>query len=175
MDLDDFNSIYASSSSNKRQEPILAGASPRYHSCEDLRGKQARQASVAMGIDEESGLDDTGYLVEVRRAGDHVRISAHAASYAKETLLFDNGSVIEIELDSVRQEARQTVFSRNGDIEQLVAGWSYQRNGFHGPYERISLETDRIDEYEAKWSQYEGVIISAEELSVADRHPPLSR
>ncbi len=151
----------------QRRQPISTDEKHGYMSYHDVRGKQAEAMSVAMGIDEESGIKHTGYLVELRESPSHTRISAHASTYAKEVLVYSDKSVITIELDRVKKEAVQTVYSPNGDIEVLKAGWSYEQNGYHGPYERESLTSGNQTECQAQWEKYEGLIDQATDKALA--------
>lgn len=92
-----------------------------YKSYRDIRGKAAEDISVMLGIDEPSGIKNTGYLVEVRRTTDHFRISAHASTYFKEVLIHDNRKLEVIELDTVAREARKKIYDRDGSITSLKA------------------------------------------------------
>lgn len=78
-----------------------------YDSYNDIRGERAKEVSVLLGIDEPSGIAHTGYLVEVRKASDHFRLSAHAVTYSREALIFENGTLEVIDLDSVAQESKK--------------------------------------------------------------------
>lgn len=152
-----------------RKAPISVDDRQGYTSYRDVRGELAREVSVAMGIDEESEIKHTGHLVELRESPSHTRISAHAATYAKEVMVYSDKSVIEIELDRVKKEAVQTVYSPNGDIEVLKTGWSYEQNGYHDEYKSVSIENGKQDVCEAKWRQYEGLIDRAIEQSLAQK------
>ena len=156
----------------QHRKPIGIDAKHGYYSYKDVRGDLAKDMSVAMGIDEESGIKHTGYLVELRESPSHTRISAHATTYAREVLVYSDQSVITIDLDRVKKEAVQTVYSPNGDVEVLKTGWSYEANGHHGPYKRVSLSSGHEAECKAEWEKYETLIQRASELSTTSRATP---
>ena len=151
----------------QRRQPLTPDDRHGYMSYRDVRGPLAEDISVAMGIDEESGIKHTGHLVELRESPSHTRLSAHATTYAREVFVYDDQSVITVDLDRVKKEAVQTVYSPNGDIEVLKAGWSYEQNGYHGPYERVSISEGNDKECKAEWEKYEGLIARATEQSIS--------
>ncbi|MBJ7532934.1 hypothetical protein JDN40_02240, partial [Rhodomicrobium vannielii ATCC 17100] len=117
-----------------------------YNSYRDVRGDAAKSLSVAMGIDEPSGIACTGYLVEIREARDHVRLSAHAPTYFREVLIFNDRRLEEIYIDTVAEQAHKTVYSPDGMITTYQAPWSVRANGYIGEYkqtEKVEGQTER--------------------------------
>ena len=138
-----------------------------YDNYTDVRGKKAKSLSIAMGIDEESGIAHTGYLVEIRKASDHFRLSAHATTYAKEVLIFNNRSIEVIELDTVAKEARKTIFdSKDGSISRLKAAWSVEANGYQSSYKEIEKLADQGKKVSAEWGKYDTILMKAKVLAL---------
>jgi len=151
----------------KRRKPVEVGGRARaYSSYDDVRGDAAKEISVAMGVEEQSSIARTGHLIEIRGSTDHTRISAHGTSHSREVMVYPDHSVITLDLYPAKEEAIQTVYSPNGDIEILKAGWSYQQNGYHGPYEKVSLTSGNEEECKAQADKYEKLIDQAVKKAV---------
>lgn len=133
-----------------------------YKGYTDVRGEAAKPFSVAMGIDEPSQFSHTGYLVEIRQADDHVRLSAHAATYAREVLIYNDRSLEIIDLDDLAKEARKTVMKPDGTVTSLTAPWSKASNGYMGAYKVTETQVGQVDRVNAEWEKYDNVLMGAE-------------
>jgi len=136
-----------------------------YDSYRDVRGEAAKPLSVAMGIDEPSGIAHTGYLVEIREAQDHVRLSAHAPTYFREVLIYNDRRLEDIYIDKVTEQARKTVFSPDGVITTYQAPWSVRANGYMGEYKQSEKLEGQTERTTAEWEKYDAVLMDAEVAS----------
>lgn len=136
-----------------------------YDSYRDVRGEDAKPLSVAMGIDEQSGIAHTGYLVEIREAPDHIRLSAHASTYFREVEIYNDRRVEDHYIDTVAEKARKTVYNPDGVITTYEAPWSYRANGYMGEYKQIEKVVGQIERAAAEWEKYDAVLMDAEVAS----------
>lgn len=156
----DFN-LKAHQLDRKRRNPVTTEYNPSYLSYEDVRGEKAEAISSAMGIKDKLGLKHTAHLIELRHAEDHIRISAHGKNHFQEVMVFQDTSVIVLDIDIENKEGIQTVYSPNGDIEVLMAGWDEAKSGYSTGYTSFSLRNNCHTECLGQWQKYEKLIFSS--------------
>ena len=133
-----------------------------YNRYKDIRGEAAKEFSHALGIDGPSSIPDTGYLVEIRTASDHFRLSAHGQMLSREALIYKNGSLTVIELDDDAGEARKTVYDKgSGTITSLRARWSVKANGYQSDYEQVEELTGKQEAIDSEWRRLNDVLTLA--------------
>lgn len=135
-----------------------------YDTYKDVRGDAAKPFSVAMGIDEPSQFSHTGYLVEIRETQDHVRLSAHATTYSREVLIYNNRSLEIIDLDTVAKEARKTVMKPDGEISVFTAPWN-NRIGYAGEEKLVESFQGQTARVSSEWEKYDSILTDAEVAS----------
>jgi hypothetical protein len=136
-----------------------------YKNYRDIRGDAAKPLSVATGIDEPSVNCPSGYLVEIREAQDHVRLSAHAPTYFREVLIYNDRRLEDTYIDNVAEQARKTVYSPDGVITTYQAPWSVRANGYMGEYKQTEKVEGQTKLTAAEWEKYDGVLMDAEVAS----------
>jgi len=154
--------------SSQEHRKIIPGRGVQYTSYQDIRGEAAKEICNVMGIFDECGIGKTGYLVELRTACDHVAVSAHGKETSKTHKIYADGRTEIIFLDQIKRQAKHIVCDPNqkqltmkwesckdgrlkciwsdnaGSVETKVAGWSYERDGYHELPKRISFERGKL-------------------------------
>ena len=140
-----------------------AASGGHYDKYKDIRGSAAEPISRQMGIDGPSPIENTGHLVEIRVASDHFRLSAHGKTHAREVLIYTN-SVQVIDLDEVEQKATKTIYSADGRIVTLTAGWD-KFHGYQGQYKQVAAVDGQMPEVEKQLKHYNATLSQAQKLA----------